>query len=258
MARIGNDLETLYEPATANSEDLQERLESERHRASQAEAQLHELEAESRRREQIVARISHDLRTPLTPMSTAVQILRQESLSVAARRYVDVIGRNLEAQVQLIDELAKLGSTAGNLSDSAAREPKGSQFVRRDGSGRTPQLLRVLLVDDHEDSVTLTRLMLERRGHKVVTAHSVRDAMACAAQTSFDLLVSDISLPDDSGLSLLRQIRARGPIVAIALSGFGRDTDIARSKAAGFAEHLTKPVSFQRLDEAIQRIFGSS
>jgi CheY-like chemotaxis protein len=114
--------------------------------------------------------------------------------------------------------------------------------------------IRILLVDDHDDTLTLTRMLLERRGYSVSCAHDVRSALDLASQQEFDILVSDIGLPDESGLELLRKLRALRPLKGIALSGFGRDSDLQRSREAGFAEHLTKPVNLQRLHEAIQRL----
>jgi len=115
--------------------------------------------------------------------------------------------------------------------------------------------LRLLLVDDHEDSLALTRLMLERKGYDVVTARSAGEALARASEQSFEVLVTDIGLPDESGLTILPAMARRGRVVGIAVSGFGRDVDVARSRAAGYVEHLTKPVSIQRLHEVIQGFF---
>ena len=78
---------------------------------------------------------------------------------------------------------------------------------------------------------------------------------ALAAQT-FDVLVSDIGLPDGSGLELMKQIRQTSGIRGIALSGFGMDEDLRKSKEAGFSQHLTKPINFQRLEAAITRVWS--
>ncbi len=79
--------------------------------------------------------------------------------------------------------------------------------------------------------------------------------LALANEKSFDVLVSDVTLPDGSGIDLLAQMKSRPPQYGgIIISGYGMDDDIARSKAAGYRAHLTKPVAVQQLDETIQRM----
>jgi CheY-like chemotaxis protein len=95
--------------------------------------------------------------------------------------------------------------------------------------------------------------MLSRRGHDVRTAASLTDALRAAAENEFDVLVSDIELPDGTGLELMARLRDDRAVPGIALSGFGSPEDVALSRSAGFAEHLTKPVEFGRLEEAIWR-----
>jgi CheY-like chemotaxis protein len=98
------------------------------------------------------------------------------------------------------------------------------------------------------------KLLLERRGYHVETASDVASALALAGSRDYDLLISDIGLPDGSGLDLMRTIRETRDLAGIALSGFGMEEDIRRSYEAGFSEHLIKPVNFQALQEAIRRV----
>jgi CheY-like chemotaxis protein len=114
--------------------------------------------------------------------------------------------------------------------------------------------LRVLLVDDHEDTNRSLTLLLGRRGYKVKSAFSMTTAVNLASREEFDVLVSDIALPDGSGLDLLRQLAHPLAIGGIVLSGYGMDEDVQRSKAAGFKAHLSKPVDFNKLDALIQRL----
>lgn len=122
------------------------------------------------------------------------------------------------------------------------------------GTDRAGGAIRILLVDDHEDTNMVLKLLLQRKGYQVFTAHDVRSALEVAAANEFDVLVSDIGLPDGSGLELMRALLERYAIKGIALSGFGMEDDIRRSREAGFSEHLVKPVNPQRLQEVIQQV----
>jgi PAS domain S-box-containing protein len=114
---------------------------------------------------------------------------------------------------------------------------------------------RILLVEDHADSADTLSQLLTFSDYTVTVARNMAEAIALADQ-QFDLLISDIRLPDGSGLDLMRQLRARRPIRGIAISGFGTDQDRRRSRAAGYELHLTKPLDFNRLLDAIKRIGG--
>jgi signal transduction histidine kinase len=116
--------------------------------------------------------------------------------------------------------------------------------------------LRILLVDDHEDTCTALERLLVRRGHLVAAAHDMQSAMAAATRSEFDLLISDIALPDGTGTELMAYLRAMSGIRGIAISGFGMNGDIEKSLQAGFSEHLVKPLKIERLEEAIERVIA--
>ena len=116
---------------------------------------------------------------------------------------------------------------------------------------------RLLVVDDHHDTCTGLRLMLERRGYRVAIAHCADEAVDRANEQEFDLLISDIGLPDRSGYELMHELRASKGLRGIALSGFGMENDISRARDAGFAEHLTKPINFERLEKAIHDLLDA-
>jgi signal transduction histidine kinase len=124
----------------------------------------------------------------------------------------------------------------------------------------TPQTrpLRILLVDDHLDTCTALERLLVRRGHLVAAAHNVRSAMEAATRSSFDLLISDIALPDGSGIELMTYLRAMSGIPGIAISGFGMNGDVEKSFDAGFSEHLVKPVKMESLEAAIGRVMSAN
>jgi signal transduction histidine kinase/CheY-like chemotaxis protein len=113
---------------------------------------------------------------------------------------------------------------------------------------------RVLVVDDHIDTCTGMRMMLERRGYRVTVAHTADQAVEKTHHEEFDLVISDIGLPDRSGYELMQELRATKGLRGIALSGFGMENDISRARDAGFSEHLTKPINFDRLEVSIQSL----
>ena len=119
------------------------------------------------------------------------------------------------------------------------------------------QGLRILLVDDHQDTCTALEKLLVRRGHLVAATHSIRSAMETAVRNQFDLLISDIALPDGNGVELMMQLHAISKIPGIAISGFGNNGDIEKSLHAGFAEHLIKPVKLDALEAAIERAIAT-
>jgi signal transduction histidine kinase/CheY-like chemotaxis protein len=115
-----------------------------------------------------------------------------------------------------------------------------------------PQAWRILLVEDHADTATALSSLLTRRGHRVEQARDVRSALEIAGRDTFDLVISDVGLPDGTAAQLMSALRdsvSRG----IAISGFGMNSDIASSLAAGFSEHLVKPLSFEKLEAAMER-----
>jgi signal transduction histidine kinase len=124
----------------------------------------------------------------------------------------------------------------------------------RSGAPHAARRLEILLVEDHHDTARVLKRLLDRSGHHVRTADTVHAALAAADAEPVDIVVSDLGLPDGTGFELMRQLVQRHHLKGIALSGFGTDQDVARSHEAGFACHLTKPVDFRRLEEAIERV----
>jgi signal transduction histidine kinase/CheY-like chemotaxis protein len=118
--------------------------------------------------------------------------------------------------------------------------------------------LAVLLVEDHEPTLAVLTRLLRSLGHRVTGATSVASAAAAVRQDGFDVVISDLGLPDGSGLDLMRQIRQQYEGKAVALTGYGMESDVAASRAAGFAEHLTKPVDLASLHTAIRRVAGAN
>ena len=123
-----------------------------------------------------------------------------------------------------------------------------------DGDGSARDRAEILLVEDHEDTARALRRMLENAGYQVGYASTLASARDLAAKRHFQLVISDLGLPDGSGLDLMGELGDSGQLRGIALSGFGSESDVAAAKAAGFAAHFTKPVDWERLRHTIHRL----
>jgi signal transduction histidine kinase/ActR/RegA family two-component response regulator len=163
----------------------------------------------------------------------------------------------------------------GKLSASSSGRDKGATFVVSIPTTRDPpqanayhaprlvhpapaRVIRALLVEDHRDTARVMAKLLRGNGYDVDAAATFTEATNLLKSKPYDVMVSDIGLPDGSGLDLMRHARASQNLVGIALSGFGMEHDIRRSKEAGFSVHLTKPLNFQLLVEAIERLTAAA
>lgn len=115
----------------------------------------------------------------------------------------------------------------------------------------TPAMLRILLVEDHQDTQLVLGNLLRRSGYHVLLAGSVQEAKDIISQGEVDLLISDIGLPDGSGMEVMAALRQRGSVPGIALSGYGTPEDVQKSKDAGFTVHIVKPVNVRVLEQAV-------
>jgi signal transduction histidine kinase/CheY-like chemotaxis protein len=122
------------------------------------------------------------------------------------------------------------------------------------GRERIVTARRLLLVEDHDDTRRVLTSLLSSLGHTVRAADSLGAALRFIEEEEFDLIISDLGLPDGSGVDLVRKVRELGTVKAIALSGYGMEADVQRCRDAGFALHLTKPVNFSVLREAIEEL----
>ena len=138
----------------------------------------------------------------------------------------------------------RLDTIAAPVPEQAG--PASGERVRDDGRRK-----RILLVEDNEDAATAMSMSLEYLGYDVVHAATLREAAALGLREPFDVVVTDLGLPDGSGLVLGTTLAGRAPL--IALSGFGSTEDVARSMAAGFAAHLVKPADPDDIHATIVR-----
>ncbi len=136
--------------------------------------------------------------------------------------------------------------------------PTAAQPSAASGDGdAAPPGLHILLVEDHSPTCETLARMLRRRHHQVQTATCLKEAADAAESTRFDLILSDVGLPDGSGYDVMRRLHALQPhCKGIALSGYGMEADVNNSAAAGFDVHLIKPVDVRTLLAAIEKVMA--
>ena len=142
-------------------------------------------------------------------------------------------------------ELPLATAADGNGNASA---PSGLEESHR---GTGTKSIRILLVEDHEPTRTTLASLLARRRYDVLAAATMEEARTLAKKHNFDLLITDIGLPDGNGYDLMNELGKENPLRGIALTGYGMEHDVARSENAGFDAHLTKPVRIQSLEAAL-------
>ena len=123
--------------------------------------------------------------------------------------------------------------------------------------------LRVLLVDDEADSRDLLKFVLESCGAHITTAASAAEAMGKITSEKFDVLISDIGMPEEDGFSLIRKIRKLsadqgGAVPAIALTAYARAEDRVQALRSGFQIHVAKPVESSELIAAVANLAGGA
>jgi CheY-like chemotaxis protein len=165
--------------------------------------------------------------------------------------------------LSLVDRLVR--AHGGSVEARSPGRGGGSEFVVRlpclrmpkrahsEPPARAPEhpaTRRILVVDDNVDGAESVAMLLEHSGHDVRTATDGADALAIAMQFRPDVALLDIGLPGMNGYELARHLRASGETskaLLVAITGYGQPEDVARSEAAGFDHHVTKPVSLEKL-----------
>ena len=166
-----------------------------------------------------------------------------------SKRLVDLHGGTIEAESRGRSFGATFKVTLDTLPEGAAASGVKNRIA---GKGSKP--LRILLVEDHQDTRRALSRLLTHFGHRVVTTGTVATAKQIVGSDQIDVLLCDIGLPDGSGYEVAAQARAKRRIKAIALTGFGTEKDVLRSKEAGFDFHLVKPVNFQELQSVLEQL----
>jgi DNA-binding response OmpR family regulator len=114
--------------------------------------------------------------------------------------------------------------------------------------------LRILIVENHEVTASFISLFLKRAGHEVIVVSTAQAALGHDDLASFDVILSDIGLPDVNGWDLMKKLRPKTDAFAIAMSGFGGEADVQRSLAAGYQHHLVKPFVPAALEDVLRKV----
>ena len=130
----------------------------------------------------------------------------------------------------------------------------GKGGVRSRLPSKPTKSLRILLVEDHGDTRRTLARLLKHFGHDISVAESTESALEILRSKTLDVVLSDIGLPDGSGYDVIAEAKRKQRVTGIALTGFGMEEDIKRSKKAGFDFHLTKPVDFQELRSVLAEV----
>jgi nitrogen-specific signal transduction histidine kinase/ActR/RegA family two-component response regulator len=169
-------------------------------------------------------------------------------LSVA-KGFVQAHGGTIRADSEGQGRGATFTVELPEISDAAA--PPSTRAEPRPISERTAPL-RVLLVEDHADTRSVLQRMIAQVGHMVTSVGSVAEARRAIAEGSYDVMLCDLGLPDGTGIDVIGELRRKSNIPAIAMSGYGMDADLARSRAAGFQRHIVKPMVADALLEMLE------
>ncbi|MDX6384168.1 MAG: hypothetical protein QOK48_1741 [Blastocatellia bacterium] len=187
------------------------------------------------------------------------EIFRQADASSSRRHEGMGIGLALVKQlVELHDGRVRAGSQG--LGQGATFEVWVPLYLEEPGPPLPEQSINtgvldaksILVVDDSRETTAMLCALLAAEGAKVTAAGNGQDALRLVSENNFDLMISDISMPEMDGYQLLREIRqVAANVLALALTGYGRPADVERAEAAGFARHLTKPLDVVRLLEVV-------
>ena len=163
---------------------------------------------------------------------------------------VEMHGGSLRAESKGADKGASFILEFDAVAPGGAANDERARTIPTTTATRT-----ILLVEDHATTAALMARLLRKRGHTVHLAETKARALAFAEEENFDLVISDLGLPDGNGYEVMEAIREKSAVVGIALTGYGMEADIERSSVAGFRYHLTKPIDAQKLFATIEQVF---
>ena len=165
-----------------------------------------------------------------------------------ARAIIEGHGGTIRAESEGVGCGATVTVTFATV-DATAILPRASDAPAAPGHA-----LRLLIVEDHAATRAVLTRLLTRDGHHITTATTMREALNAFAAERFDAVISDLGLPDGSGLDLMREIQRQRPVPGIALSGYGMEEDLRQTKEAGFFAHMVKPVNLDQVRHLLDQI----
>ncbi len=168
------------------------------------------------------------------------------------RQLVQLHGGTISAESQGVNKGARFTVFLPLMRDTASPVLAASRAVELNLSETS-----FLIVDDSEDTIRMLEELLRIGGANVTTASNGTEALRIARENEFDVILSDISMPEMDGFEFLQRLRmidGRQDVPVIAITGFGRSDDIARVRAAGFYSHLIKPLNLQALSDVLQQL----
>lgn len=144
---------------------------------------------------------------------------------------------------------------AGISNTGERRNGNSSQGAGLEEMGSVPPL-HILLVEDHDATLQVITRLLIRTGYRVTSVNTITAAQSEAEANRFDLVISDLGLPDGSGNELMEKLRDQHGLRGIALSGYGMEEDVDRSRRSGFQAHLIKPIEMNQLRRTILAVLS--
>src|SRR5260221_13213081 len=115
-------------------------------------------------------------------------------------------------------------------------------------------VLRILIIENHEVTASFISLFLKRAGHEVIAVPDAQTALGRDDLASFDVILSDIGLPDGNGWDLMKKLRPNTNAFAIRMNGFGGEADVQRGLEAGYQLHLVKPFVPAALEDVLRKV----
>lgn len=144
---------------------------------------------------------------------------------------------------------------AGISNNGERRNGTSPQGCTPEEMGSVPPL-HILLVEDHDATLQVLTRLLIRTGYRVTSVNTITAAKSEAEANRFDLVISDLGLPDGSGNELMEKLRDQHGLRGIALSGYGMEEDVDRSRKSGFQAHLIKPIEMNQLRRTILSVLS--
>jgi CheY-like chemotaxis protein len=175
---------------------------------------------------------------------------------IVVRGLVQMHGGSVEARSEgpglgsmFTVRLPLLSAEEFTMTVAPTRDPAPAPATEGDGSS-----LRILVVDDNQDSACSMTLLLELQGHEVQVAHAGQTALKMAHESRPDVILLDIGMPGMNGYEVARQLRAQASFsdtLLVAVTGYGRASDVKQTESAGFDHHLVKPIDYEKLQSLL-------